>query len=470
MPNFLLVIIYLGFQVVSLFFALKTIRTARTSQGALAWVVFLLSLPLIAVPAFLFLGTWRFRGYIVARRDIYEISEGVKRHAGLNPSSGAADGQIKRAFEAIAGLPVVSGNDMTLLIDGEQTFDAIFEALDNARDYALVQFYIVHDDTLGRAFQERLIACARRGVTVRFLFDAVGCHKLPETYLEALREAGVEMVNIHTKTGPKNRFQINFRNHRKTVVVDGEIGFTGGLNVGDEYMSRDAYFGNWRDTHCRLSGPIVNQLQLVFAEDWYWATGKHLPKDLNWTAARADRNMDGVIVATGPADMEEYGTLFFCATIHAATSRLWIASPYMVPENDVLIALKLAALRGVDVRLLVPDMVDHWLPWLAAFAYFDELREAGVEIWRYDNGFMHQKVMLVDDVIATIGTTNLDNRSCRLNFEAMAVLFDNGVAEDVAAMLEADFGNSYPLEVKLHERSFFERNAAPIARLFAPLL
>ena len=182
------------------------------------------------------------------------------------------------------------------------------------------------------------------------------------------------------------------------------------------------------------------------------------------------QNTNGVIVATGPADPHEYGALFFCTAIHAARKRLWIATPYMVPENDVLAALKLAALRGVEVRLLVPDKVDHWLPWLAAMAYFDELRAVGVEIWRYNKGFMHQKVVLIDDQIAAVGTANLDNRSFRLNFESMAVLFDRAFAGEVTQMLEADFKDAFLLEQSLGARPLWIRICAPIARLFSPLL
>lgn len=468
--GFLIVALYLAFQATALVFAMRAMRTARTSQGAAAWVVFLLALPYLAVPFFLFLGNWRFRGYLVARRQVKDIAERIREQSGLHRTGDPAEDQTIRAFEAIAGLPVTQGNDLALLVDGAQTFDAIFEALDAATDYALVQFYILRDDRIGRAFQARLIACARRGVRVRLLYDAVGCYNLPRAYLEALHEAGVETFNVHARSGPKTRFQINFRNHRKTVVVDGHTGFLGGLNVGDEYMSRDAYFGHWRDTHCRITGPMVSQLQVIFAEDWYWATGENLREALIWDAPAAPAGRLGLISATGPADPDEYGTLFFCNAIRASHRRLWIATPYMVPENDILVALKLAALRGVDVRLLVPDKRDHWLPWLAAFAYFDELTAAGIGIYRYTDGFMHQKVVLVDDDIAAIGTANLDNRSCRLNFEAMAVVFDSAVAGRVAGMLEADFARAYRLEQTLDERAFFERTAAPVARLFAPLL
>lgn len=208
----------------------------------------------------------------------------------------------------------------------------------------------------------------------------------------------------------------------------------------------------------------------MFAEDWHWASGENLLDDLNWEAQHAEADKTALVVPTGPGDELDTGSLFFFTAIAAAKERLWIASPYCVPDTDILTALKHAALNGVDVRLLVPEVIDHKIPWLAAFAYFDELREAGVQIWRYDNGFMHQKVVLVDQSLAAVGTTNLDNRSFRLNFETMAVFFDSESAIAVAEMLKRDFGEAVLLDRNLAKQPRSIRIGAPIARLFAPLL
>ncbi|SNS77449.1 cardiolipin synthase [Tropicimonas sediminicola] len=461
---------YLALEVAAVYFAHRAVTKARTPQGSLAWVMFLITLPWLAVPAFLFLGHFRFSGYVISRRDSSAVIAGIDALAELNRAKGDGGPYGFRAFERIAEMPVVSGNSVEPLIDGQQTFYAIFAAIEEAKSYVLAQFYIIHDDELGQAFAERLKGAAARGVTVKLLYDSVGCSKLPNAYLEDLREAGIDVVNAHASGGPRHRFQINFRNHRKTVVVDGQVGFIGGLNVGDEYMGRDPTFGPWRDTHCRLRGPVVSELQLVFAEDWHWATRTLLLDFLEWRAERVTNGMDAVVVPTGPGDLLETGSLYFCACITRATKRVWIASPYFVPDVDILTALKLAALRGVDVRILVPAAIDHRMPWLAAFAYFDEIRDAGVQVWRYTEGFMHQKVVLVDDNLASIGTTNMDNRSCRLNFEATVVVFDARAAAEVAAMLEADFRRAYVLEKSLSEQPWPRRVGAPFARLMAPVL
>ncbi|WP_068115463.1 cardiolipin synthase [Tropicimonas marinistellae] len=461
---------YVALEITAVYFAYRAVARARTPQGSLAWVFFLITIPWLAVPAFLFFGHVRFRGYVIARRDSAEVVAGLAAMGEQNRARHDGGRFGFGAFEGIAEMPVVSGNSVELLIDGQETFEAIFAAIESAQNYVLAQFYIINDDGLGRRFAACLKAAAARGVAVRLLYDSVGSARLPASYLEDLRAAGIEVVNAHAIRGPRHRFQINFRNHRKTVVVDGQIGFTGGLNVGDEYLGLDARFGAWRDTHCRLRGPVVSQLQLVFSEDWHWATQRQPLQVLNWQADRAPDGMDAVVVATGPGDLMETGSLYFCACITRATRRLWIASPYFVPDVDILTALKLAALRGVDVRILVPDAIDHRMPWLAAFAYFDEVRQAGVQVWRYTEGFMHQKVLLVDDRLASIGTTNMDNRSCRLNFEATVVVFSERATANVAAMLEADFARAYVLEETLDEQPFRRRLGAPFARLMAPVL
>ncbi|MBV1885471.1 MAG: cardiolipin synthase, partial [Parvibaculaceae bacterium] len=448
----LVFVAFIVLETVAIVFAWRAIFSARTSQGAVGWVVFLITAPYLGVPLYLFLGHHKFKDYLIARRDSQEIIDGVKAFREKNAPKTTPSFPVQ-AFEKISDLPAVRGNKMTVLIDGQATFDAIFAAIDAAESYVLVQFYIIKDDGLGRELQQHMIAAANRGVTVRLMFDAVGSTKLPQSFQEELRQAGVNVVDPKQTRGPKNRFQINLRNHRKTVVVDGKVGFTGGLNVGDEYMGLDPKFGAWRDTHSQLAGPIVTQLQLVFAEDWHWATDEVLIDHLNWDAPHADEDMTAMIVPTGPGDKMETGALFFFTAISQARRRVWIASPYFVPDTDVLTALKFAALRGVDVRILVPEVIDHKIPWLAAFAYFDEIRAAGVQVWRYKSGFMHQKVVLVDDDFAAIGTTNLDNRSFRLNFEAMAAFFDSRPANAVAAMLENDFDRAWLLDKPLSEQS-----------------
>jgi cardiolipin synthase len=440
--------------------AFAAVTTARTPQGAVAWVVFLVSFPLLALPAFALFGRI---GHDYERRRRASDREAAPED-GAQPAAGPTR---LAALAGIADRPVVAGNRAQLLIDGEATFGAIFEALDEARHEALVQFYILRGDALGRALQARLVAAARRGVQVRLLYDALGSLTLGRGYVRALREAGVEVHAIRGPRRPVGRFGVNFRNHRKTVVVDGRLGFTGGLNVGQEYLDGGPHFEAWRDTFLRIEGPMVEQLRTVFAQDWAWSAGSPLGP-APCSARPVEGGAPGLVTASGPTDPLERGSLFLCGLVGLARARLWIATPYFVPHTDLLTAIQLAAMRGVSVRLLVPGVPDHLLPWYASRAYFDDVQAVGVEVWEYEAGFMHSKVILVDDDIASVGTINLDIRSVMLNFEATATLEDQSFAGEVEAMLQADFARSKAVPEGGESRRV--RLLAPVARLFGPIL
>lgn len=460
---------YLALTAVAVICAWRAVQGARTPQGSVGWVVFLISLPLIAVPAYLFLGHHRLRGVEIARRDSARVIAAVKAYSDARrPDVISKD--VFGPFEAAAQLPVLRGNAASLLIDGRAAFDAMRAAIDAAERYVLVQFYIIRNDDLGREVRDSLVAACQRGVAVYVIYDEVGSYKLKAAFRQTLSEAGAQVADPRGSDGVWSRLRLNYRNHRKTLIVDGIYGFTGGVNVGDEYLGLDPELGAWRDTNVALRGPVVAQLQLIFAEDWHFATRTLIMDDLHWRPGLQPEDMSGLIVATGPVDTFDSGSMLFFSAITHARHRVWIASPYFVPDIDILTALKHAAMRGVEVRVLLPETVDHHMPWLAAHAYFDEIRAAGVEVWRYAEGFMHQKVFLVDTDLAAVGTTNMDNRSFRLNFEAMAVMFDSDFAQDVEKMLTRDFARSHPMETALAAQPRYVRIGAPVARLFAPLL
>jgi cardiolipin synthase len=460
---------YLAFVVTSIPCAWWAIQGARTPQGSVGWVVFLLAVPVIAVPAYLFLGHHRLKGVEVARRDSARIVAAIDEYSAQRRPEAVSKEEFG-PFEAAAQLPVLRGNAAELLIDGRAAFDEMLSAIDAAESYVLVQFYIVRHDGLGNALRDRLLAARARGIEVYVSYDRIGSFALRGAFRQALVKAGARVVDPRRGQGIISRFRINYRNHRKTVIVDGKRGFIGGLNVGDEYLGLNPRIGAWRDTHLALRGPMVAQLQVIFVEDWHFSTGDLIVDDLHWLPGMQPEDMVGLIVATGPVDDFDSGSMLFFAAISRARKRVWIASPYFVPDLDTLTALKHAAMRGVEVRVLVPELADHHIPWLAAHAYFDEVRAAGVELWRYTEGFMHQKVILVDDDFAAVGTTNMDNRSFRLNFEAMAVLFDRALAAQVEEMLKQDFARAYCLKKTLSEQPLAIRIGAPVARLFSPLL
>lgn len=456
------------------FSSVVAIMTARTPQGSIAWAISLNTIPYVAVPAYWVFGRDRFEGYVTARQlvetDLQERYEKVLASVASYrvPASEATDAE--HVAELLAGAPFLRGNEIELLVDGEATFDSILEGIDAAEHYVLFQFFIVHDDELGREVKKHLIEKAKQGVKVYFLYDEIGSHDLPESYKAGLREAGVEIHAFNSRKGIRNRFQVNFRNHRKVVVVDGRTCWIGGHNVGDEYLGKDPTFGHWRDTHVRILGPAALGAQFSFSVDWLWATEREIP-GLSWEpVASATENDTLLIIPSGPADETETALLMFLHAINSAKQRIWIASPYFIPDDSIVSALQLAGLRGVEVKILIPDTADHKIPYLAAFSYFDEATANGAEVYRYTNGFMHAKAMLIDDKVATVGTANFDNRSFRLNFEITAVCTDTTFVSKVEKMFIADFSNARKMtSAEIDGKSFWFKLKVRAARLTAPV-
>lgn len=453
--------------------ALHAVQYGRTSQGSIAWAVSLVTLPYVALPFYWVFGRRRFEGYVERLRaraagrehEIRAFHGMLRAHQAELPPE--ARGPFA-AIERLARLPLTRGNHVELLVDGAAKFEALFAAIDAARTYVLVQYYIVKDDAIGRELKQRLLARLAAGVRVVFLYDAVGSFHLPRAWVRELASAGAQVRAFRTSRGLA-KMQINFRNHRKIVVVDGRVGFVGGINVGDEYLGRGA-IGPWRDTHVRAEGPLVQELQVSFLADWIWTDGPRL--DLEWTSEPSRRGDQAALaLATGPADDEESCALFFLQAISSARERLWIATPYFVPDAPIFEALKLGAMRGVDVRVILPEKVDSSVLQLASFTFLGAAERAGIRVFRYTAGFLHQKVMLVDSSIASVGSANLDNRSMRLNFEVTAIVFDAGFAADVTAMLERDLARSPPVGADDFEgRSWAFRAAARTVRLLEPIL
>lgn len=461
------------FHLAGLYLAYRAIMYTRTAQGAIAWSVCLVVFPYLAVPLYVIFGRRKFRGYAQARRagdlEINRVAKELATHEAEFRSEFTERSPGIRTAEKLAKMPFTSGNDVELLIDGEAIFDCIFRGLERAEHYILVQYYIVEDDQLGREFKNRLIARSRAGVRVNFIYDEIGCYKLPNAYLDELTQGGVHVHPFLSTRGPNNRFQINFRNHRKIVIVDGKEAWVGGSNVGDDYMGRNPKIGPWRDTQCRIEGPAVQCIQLGFLEDWYYATGG-MP-ELDWIPNRSAKgNLDVLALPTGPADAQETAGLFFVSAINSAKKRIWIASPYFVPDDRVVGALQLAALRGVDVRILIPAKPDQPMIYLSGFSYLEELCEPGVRFFQYEPGFLHQKTMLVDDRASVVGTANLDNRSFRLNFEISMVIIDEGFAAQMEEMFKADFANSKEIDqAVIHSKSAWFQFLSKLSRLMAPI-
>lgn len=465
--------------------AADAVMTGRTPQGTLAWVFSLLMLPEVAVWFYFIFGSRRFTGYVKFRK---------RRRAMLNPVAHAVLETFRSfvslprdppdSFDTIGrmlALPPTVGNRVDLLIDGEATYAAIYEAIESAKQYLLIEFYILRGDVQGARLRNALAKAAARGVRV-YVIDGVGATwTTPKRVRREYEAAGIRFVAFQSRRTLQGllgaislwRWQLNFRNHRKIVIADGRVAFLGGLNIGEEYLGRatDPLLRPWRDTHARVTGPAVLPVQVAWLEDWHAATGE-LPA-LNWISeAASDTSGDEgrvLIAPTGPADELESCGLLVHELIGRAKRRVWIATPYFVPDEAIIHAIQLAALRGADVRIMIPDAFDTRLPWLSAFTYYDSVMRAGGQIYRYKPGFMHQKVMLCDG-LACVTSANLDNRSFRINFEIGLLADGCAFVDSVQQMLERDFECCRKVgREDFQKRSWWFRLLCRCARLLAPI-
>ena len=451
--------------------AVREVMASRTSQGSIAWLTSLLFLPFPTAFIYLVLGWKHFDDYARTRLEL-RLTRPIRAE-----ELQVIDRETGKDWPVLlhaAGAPFLAGNKPTLLVDGEATFASIFEGIAKAETYILVQFYIIRDDRLGRQFADALIAKARAGVQIWLLYDDIGSTDLPKSYRERLREAGINVAGFNQRhrflriLGP---MRINYRNHRKVVLVDGKVAWTGGLNVGTEYLGEDRRYGpRWRDTHLRIEGPAALSFALIYREDWQWATGEELVLP-PFEAIEEPGGTPALVMATGPADRVEACAIAFTDVIAQARERLWVVSPYFVPDTDVRTALYAASMRGVDVRIMLPEKPDHLLVWLASNAHADAMVKHGIRVHRYTAGFLHQKIMLMDDRIVSVGSVNFDNRSFAINFEITLWFADEQTITAVEQMLLEDFKKCRLVEIEeVKNRSPWMRFLTQAARLFSPVL
>ncbi|UTC63019.1 cardiolipin synthase [Treponema sp. OMZ 787] len=463
------------FHTLGFFSSLNAIMTSRTSQGAIAWTVGLNSFPVITVPTYWVFGRNRFDGYAeewkansdITENRIKEISKNLEPYF-VEPPDVFPEYEV---LKKLALSPFLNGNKIDLLLNGAETYKSIEEGIEKAEQYVLFQFYILKDDEIGTKFKDQLLRKAKEGVAVYVLYDELGSRGISKEWLNSFSVNGIKVLPFNTQQD--HRFQINFRNHRKIVVVDGKAAWVGGLNIGDDHLDKDPVFTPWRDTHLMIEGPSVIAAQATFLVDWHWAS-KELISGLNWEpnifkGDNADKNV--LVLASGPADKYETASLFFTNLLNSARKRIWIATPYFIPDEATMTALRLALLKGIEVRILTPRMYDNWFVFNAANAYLDELADDGAKIYFYENGFMHQKVMLIDDSLSTVGTVNFDNRSFRLNFEITALIADKPFASEIEQMFLNDFAVSSDATADYgNKQSFWIRLKSKFSTMFAPVL
>jgi len=446
----------------------------RSPVATLAWIFGLALLPVVGFGIYYLFGPRRISKTRMRRlRARNWMAEALDmRAANMSSHYASIPPQLlplARLGTLVSEMPVAACSQMKLLIDGAQTFEALLAAIREAKHHIHLEYYIFHPDVLGRQFIEALTERAKAGVRVRLLLDAVGSSRIRRRHMRPLKKAGGKVAFFHKVRLLSFKPRINFRSHRKLVVVDGHTGFFGGINITqteDERISPKAY----RDTHVQLVGSAVRWLQTVFLEDWNYATGSTEVEAEHFPPHSQAQPHFVQIVPSGPdLRFKAIRDVYFSA-ISTAKNRIWISTPYFVPDEAMLTALTNAALRGVDVRILVPKRSDSWVVTLASRSYYNELLLAGVRLFEYLPRLLHAKTLLVDNVLSIIGTANMDVRSFELNFEISAVFYGEKMAQALTKCFLEDLESSSALPRFRGKHPFGQRFLESFMRLLSPLL
>ncbi|MGG2130125.1 cardiolipin synthase [Bacillus sp. S2(2024)] len=456
----------------------------RSPQSTLAWFLVLAILPVFGVFLYALFGRsrWRRKKHLhrdEERRKVFrEILEGSRLKQEIPASLNERAAHLATIVQKFGGGPLANETATKLLTNGDETFTEILTSIQEAKHHIHIQYYIYRADEIGTKIRDALIEKAKAGVTVRFLFDDLGSSQLRSSFLQPMKDAGIEIVEFEPILSPWLIETVNYRNHRKIIIIDGKIGFTGGLNVGDEYLGRSKKFPIWRDSHLKLEGKALYKLQAIFLEDWLYACSglnsyswepfmnrEYFPM---WTV---DAEGAVQIVASGPSANDKTIRNALLAAMTSAKRSIWIATPYFIPDQETLTLLRLSAIAGIDIRILYPGISDSVISDQASQSYFAPLLEAGVSIYRYKDGFMHAKIVLIDEEIATIGTANMDIRSFELNYELIAMLYDSSTVLDIKRDFKQDFKDSTEIRWEVFQkRSIRKRMLESLMRLISPLL
>ncbi|MFB5191866.1 cardiolipin synthase [Alicyclobacillus fastidiosus] len=447
-----------------------------------AWLMVLLFIPILGFFMYLLLGPHfgRIRMYRVQRRNRLAI-EGLREYQ----KKRLEEGEIvytdpdARNYQGLIYMNLVSSygfftqdNEVEIFTEGHQKFESLLRAIEAAEDHIHLEYYILRDDRLGQRLLNALVAKARSGVTVRLLYDAVGSAWTKPSFFQPLLRAGGYVATFFPSKIPYMNFRMNHRNHRKLAIIDGVYGYIGGFNIGDEYLGLDERFGEWRDTHLRVVGSCVLEMQAMFYLDWNFASKAKMPVSSRYFQIGDHHGDVGMqIVSSGPNSDAEQIRNAYIKMIHAGKDRIYIQTPYFVPDESLLTALKTAALSGVDVRIMLPSKPDHRVVYWASRFYLGELLTVGVKCYLYEKGFLHAKTVAVDGKIASVGTANIDIRSFKLNFEVNAMIYNTTTASRLMNIFEEDLQHCKELTMEEYRaRPRLSKIAESCARLLSPIL
>lgn len=472
--SIILIVTYL----INILFAFSLIFFERKEPNTTwAWLIILLVLPGIGFIIYLFLGQNLSRQKIFREKKVTDekkVKELLEKFKKEKENSNISEEFIDliRMNYNNSGVLYTSGNKVDTFIEGEEKFKALIDDIRSAKKFIHIEYYIFKMDSLGKTIINELKKKVEEGVEVRLLADGMGSKTLRGNKIKYIRSLGIKFHLFFPGFLPYINTRVNFRNHRKIVVIDGKVGYVGGFNVGDEYINKGEQFAYWRDTHIRVQGEAVNELNKRFILDWDYASEGELKNYDEYFLEQEDYGDIGMqIISSGPDHKEEYIKNAYMKIINNAKERIYIQTPYLVPDEPIKEALKIAALSGVDVRIMVPGKPDHFfMEWILS-ANIGELMESGVRIYKYQKGFIHSKTIIADGKVASIGTANLDIRSFQLNFEISAIIFDSDFTKEQEKIFLNDIKDSKQVILEEYEnRGRSIRIKEALIRLIAPIL
>ena len=471
-----------GFYIITVAFTIILIVQQKGDPlKTISWILVIFLLPIAGIILYFFFGKNYRKEKIFSRKGLIDL-EHMKllsddQFANLPHKDNFSSAKVRSKMNIMRLLLnsskslLTEKNRVNVLQNGRETFDSIIAAIEGAKHHIHLEYYIIDDDHIGNLIRKLLIKKVQEGVKVRFIYDDVGCWSLPKHFVDSMSDAGIEIYSFLPVRFPLLTNKINYRNHRKIVVVDGIIGFVGGLNIADRYLQGSEELGIWRDMHLRLEGEAVNSLQVVFLVDWYFVSDDIVKGDEYFPTNQPDESHFVQITASGPdSDWASIMQAYFAA-IASAKSSIYISTPYFMPNEGILTALKTASLSGLDVRIMLPSRSDSKMVFWSSRSYVTELLEAGIKIYFYEKGFPHSKLLLVDEVLCSIGTANMDIRSFDQNFEVSALIYDEAITLDLQKSYLNDLQNSTEIKLETWEnRPRWDSIRESVARIFSPLL
>lgn len=465
----------------AVFVCLMIIFENRNPLKTLSWILVILLVPFVGIIVYIFFGQNYRKQKIFSRKgliDLDQLSDYAIQQSVSLPGYLANESEAVKSKEHLIKLllnnnrsVLTTYNKVDLLIDGEETFPAMAEAIALAKEYVHLEFYRIEPDMLGTEFKELLKKKASEGVKVRVIFDDVGSWNLKNSYLGEVRSAGIEIYSFMPVRFPLLTNKINFRNHRKIVVVDGVTGFVGGLNIADKYLHGLKDLGPWRDTHLKVTGESVAALNSVFLTDWYFVSGEAITNFDSYLKCQRVSNRCLMQVASGGPDSDWANIMqVYFSAIATAKKSIYLSSPYFSPDESIMTALLTASLSGVDVRIIFPKRADSVVANWNTRSYISELLDAGIKVYLFEKGFAHSKYLLVDGVFASVGSPNVDIRSFELNFEVAALIYDETFARELGKLFEEDLSKSSEVFPAIWDnRKKSDKYKESLARILGPL-